>query len=105
MSQGNIKGIKNTVPLSNKTELQSLIGKINFIRRFISNLSRHLEPFMPLLKLKADQEFVWGDRQQKAFDDIKDYLSSPPVLIAPKPHRPFKLYLSADECSIGSVLV
>ena len=33
---------------------------------------------MPLLKLKADQEFVWGDRKHKAFDDIKDYLSSPP---------------------------
>ena len=105
VSQGSIKGIKNTVPPSNKTELQSLIGKINFIRRFISNLSGRLEPFMPLLKLKADQEFVWGEHQQKAFDDIKEYLSSPPVLIAPKAHRPFKLYLSADERSVGSVLV
>ena len=27
------------------------------------------------------------------------------MLIVPKPHGPFKLYLSADECSIGSVLV
>ena len=60
---------------------------------------------MPLLKLKADQEFVWGERQQKDFDDIKDYLSSPPMLIAPKPHRPFKLYLSTDEHIFGSLLV
>jgi hypothetical protein len=39
---------------SNKKELQSLIGKINFIRRFISNLSERIQPFTPLLKLKAD---------------------------------------------------
>jgi hypothetical protein len=48
---------------ANKTELQSLIGKINFIRRFISNLSGKIKAFSPLLKLKADQEFRWGDEQ------------------------------------------
>ena len=37
-----------------KVELQSLIGKINFIRRFIANLSGKIELFSPLLKLKAD---------------------------------------------------
>jgi hypothetical protein len=48
---------------ADKTELQSLIGKINFIRRFISNLSSKIKAFSPLLKLKADQEFVWGAEQ------------------------------------------
>ena len=105
VSQRSIKGIKDTIPPLDQTELQFLIGKINFVRCFISNLSRRMEPFMPLLKLKAGQKFVWGEQQQQAFDDIKDYLSSPPVLIAPKPHRPFKLYLSADEHTIASVLV
>ena len=61
VSQRSIKSIKNTIPPSNKTELQSLISKINFIRCFISNLCGRMEPFMPLLKLKADQEFVWGE--------------------------------------------
>jgi hypothetical protein len=50
---------------SNKKELKSLIGKINFIRRFISNLSERIQPFTPLLKLKADQKFVWGEEQQR----------------------------------------
>jgi hypothetical protein len=51
--------IKNIVPPTNKKELQSLIGKINFIRRFISNLSGRIQHFSGLLKLKADQPFVW----------------------------------------------
>jgi len=57
------------------------------------------------LKLKADQKFVWGEAQQKALDEIKQYLTSPPVLVPPQKHKPFKLYLSADERAIGSTLI
>ena len=35
-------------------------------------------------------------------DEIKQYLTSPPVLVPPQKHKPFKLYLSADERAIGS---
>ena len=56
-----LKAIDEAVPPTNKTQLQSLIGKINFIRRFISNLLERMLPFSPLLKLKANQEVRWGD--------------------------------------------
>ena len=65
VGQKSIKAIDEAVPLTTKTEVQSLLGKINFIRRFISNLSKRVLPFSPLLKLKNDQEFKWGDVQQK----------------------------------------
>jgi hypothetical protein len=68
-------------------------------------LSRRKQPFSPLLKLKADQEFVWGKEQQKTLDDIKQYLVTPPVLVPPQRHKPLKLYLSADEYAIGSALI
>nr|CAD40005.3 OSJNBb0052B05.8 [Oryza sativa Japonica Group]CAE75890.1 B1234D02.14 [Oryza sativa Japonica Group] len=99
------KNGKKIQPPENKTELQEMIGKINFVRRFISNLSGRLEPFTPLLRLKADQKFTWGAEQQKALHSIKEYLSSPPVLIPPQKGIPFRLYLSAGEKSIGSVLI
>jgi hypothetical protein len=82
-----------------------LIGKINFIRRSISNLSERIQPFTPLLKLKADRKFIWGEEQQKALDNVKHYLKSPPVLMPPQDKKPFKLYLSANEQAIGSALV
>jgi ribonuclease HI len=103
--QRSISAIQKIQPPEDKKQLQSLIGKINFIRRFISNLSGRLEPFTPLLRLKADQEFTLGAEQRKALDNIKKYLSSPPVLVSPQKGVPFKLYLSADERSIGSILV
>ena len=79
VGQKSITTIKQVVAPINKTELQSLMGKINFIRRFISNLSGKVQPFNPLLKLKADQEFVWGKKQQEALGNIKQYLVSPLV--------------------------
>ena len=105
ISRRSIDAINKIVAPTNKTELQSLIAKINFIRRFISNLSGKIRAFIPLLKLKADQEFVWGKEQQLALDKIKSYLTNPPVLIPPQQGKPFKLYLSTDGMVIGSALI
>ena len=71
ISQKTITTINKVVAPETKVELQSLIGKINFIRRFIANLSGKIQPFSSLLKLKADKKFVWGEAQQKALDEIK----------------------------------
>jgi hypothetical protein len=49
--------VRAMVPPTMKRELQLLIGKISFIRRFVSNLSGRIEPFMDLVKIKANEEF------------------------------------------------
>ena len=95
-----MKAIDEAVPPTTKIDLQSLLGKINFIRRFISNLSERILLFSPLLKLKSDQEFNWGDVQQKAFEEIKEYMKCSPVLVPPQQGKPFKLYISADDKTI-----
>ena len=58
-----------------------------------------------MLKLKADQEFVWGKEQQLALDEIKNYLANPPVLVPPRHGKAFRLYLSTDDAVIGSALI
>jgi hypothetical protein len=40
------EAVKTMAPPTAKRELQQLIGKINFVRRFISNLSGRIEPMM-----------------------------------------------------------
>jgi hypothetical protein len=77
------EAVKTMKPPTTKKELQKLIGKIYFVRRFISNLSGRIEPFMGLVKIKSDDEFCWGAEQQQAFDEIKKYLSKPLVLVPP----------------------
>ena len=77
------EAVKTMKPPTTKKQLQKLIGKINFVRRFISNVSGRIEPFMGLVKIKFNDEFHWGAEQQQAFDEIKEYLLKPPVLVPP----------------------
>jgi hypothetical protein len=98
------KAIMQAKPPTNKKELQRLLGQINFLRRFISNVAGRTKAFSPLLKLKSNEEFVWGQEQQQAFEAIKEYLATPPVLTPPKQGKPLKLYISATQESIGSLL-
>ena len=56
------EAVKTMKPPTTK-ELQKLIGKINFVKRFISNLSGRIESFMGLVKIKSEDEFHWGTEQ------------------------------------------
>ena len=67
-----------------KKDLQKFLGKVNYLRGFISNLSGKIDAFTPILRLKNEAKFTWGAKQQEAFEKIKYYLSSPLVLKAPR---------------------
>nr|KYP46166.1 Retrovirus-related Pol polyprotein from transposon opus [Cajanus cajan] len=98
------KAIMETKPPSNKKELQSLLGEVNFLRRFISNFSGKIKVFSPLLHLKKEQEFRWNEEHQKAFDEIKAYLVHPPVLAPLSKGKQLKLYISANDSTIAGML-
>ncbi|KAK2406377.1 hypothetical protein QL285_042113 [Trifolium repens] len=104
INQNKTKAIMETKSPTTKKQLQSLLGKINFLRRFISNLSGKAQPFSPLLRLKKEDIFTWGQDQQRAFDEIKSYLSKPPMLMPPIRNKFMKLYISASDSTLGSML-
>jgi hypothetical protein len=43
-----------------KKDVQKLLGKINYLLRFISNLAGRVESLLPLVRLKHEEEFTWG---------------------------------------------
>jgi len=104
INQNKTKAIMETKAPSTKKELQSLLGKINFLRRFISNLSGRAQTFSSLLRSKKDDVFKWEPEHQKAFEEIKSYLANPPILSPMLKDKSMKLYIAASECTIGSML-
>src|SRR3954467_10824951 len=91
INQNKTKAIMETKPPSTKKELQSLLGKINFLRRFISNLSGRTQAFSPLLRIKQGK-FEWRAEHQEAFEKIKQYLMHPPILSPPNGKKHMRLY-------------
>jgi hypothetical protein len=70
---------------------------------FISKLGDKVLPFFEPLK-KAD-EFVWDDEAQKAFEVLKESLTTPPVMTPPVPKEILLLYISATTNVVSTVLV
>ncbi|KAM1519367.1 hypothetical protein ACFX1Z_022174 [Malus domestica] len=105
VDENKARAIINAPPPTTKKQLQSLLGKINFLRRFIANSAGKMKAFFTLLKLKDSDKFEWKDEHQAAFTQIKVSLMTPPVLVPPRRGKPLKLYISTVEESIGCLLV
>ena len=65
---------------------------------------RYIDAITSILRLKNETKFTWGAEQQEAFEKIKVYLSSTPVLKAPRREVPFRLYVAVEDNVIGAVL-
>uniref|UniRef100_A0A2N9IR81 Reverse transcriptase RNase H-like domain-containing protein n=1 Tax=Fagus sylvatica TaxID=28930 RepID=A0A2N9IR81_FAGSY len=83
-------------------EIRSFLRRINYIARFIAQLTATCEPLFKLLR--KDVKIKWTEDCQKAFDKIKEYLLNPPILVPPTPGRPLILYLTVQEASMGCML-
>ncbi|GJP62218.1 hypothetical protein CLOP_g19306 [Closterium sp. NIES-67] len=98
-----IKTIQGWKPPSNIKELQSFLGFVNYVRRFIPNMAGLSAPLTDLLK--DHDYFCWGEKQQAAFDQLKMALTSPPVLRISDPDRPYEVITDASDVAIGAVLL
>ena len=69
--------------------------------RFVSKATDKCLPFFRTLR----KSFEWTDECQKAFEDLKKYLSSPPLLSPSKPREELYLYIAVSQATISSTLV
>ena len=88
------------VPKTRK-ELQSFLGLTNYYRKFIPNYAVIATPLQHLLK--KDIAFEWGEIHDRAFCQLKEKLTSAPILAYPSDGT-FILDTDASDCSIGAVL-
>jgi dsDNA-binding SOS-regulon protein len=98
-----IDAIRKMAKPSNKKDIMKLTGMMAALGRFISKLSEKRLPFFRLLK-KADK-FAWDDKAQKAFEALKESLTTPPVMTPPIPKETLLLYISASTNVVSTVLV
>ena len=97
-----IQAIQNLPPSLTQREVRGLFGRLNYISHFISQMTVKCDPTFKLLKKHDLGE--WTEECQMAFDKVKDYLSTPPILVPPILKKPFILYLTVHEKSMCCVL-
>src|SRR6266542_5275217 len=98
-----LKDIFRMNSLTKLKDVQKLKGCMAALSRFVSRLGEQAMPFYKLLK-KQDK-FQWTPEAQQAFDKLKEFLTSPPVLVPPMLEEPLLLYIAATTHVVSTAIV
>jgi hypothetical protein len=83
--------------------VEKLTGCMAALNKFISKLGEWGLPFFKLLKLQ--EKFAWTPKADQALAQLKDFLSKPPVLTAPRKKEQLLLYLTATTHVVSTAIV
>jgi len=101
MEQEKIKAVKEWKTSMKIKDIESFLRFANFYRRFIHNFSHTARP---LNELKGKKEWKWKKEHQEAFEELKEKITSQPVLSLPKREGKFRVETDASGHAIGGVL-
>jgi hypothetical protein len=97
-----IAGVADWPTPSNKKEVQSFVGFVNFYRHFIPGFSHHACALFDLTM--KDIRFIWGLPQEDSFMRLKELITLAPVLVLPNDDLPFRLEANGSGIATGAVL-
>ncbi|XP_058041463.1 uncharacterized protein K02A2.6-like [Ahaetulla prasina] len=101
-TESKVKAIKRAPAPKNKTELQAFLGLVNFYAVFLRNKATVAEPLHKLLG--KNTVWSWGKPESRAFEAVKDLLSSESLLIQYNSRLPLVLVCDASPYGVGAVL-
>jgi hypothetical protein len=90
-----VKAILDMQPPRNIKDIQKLTGCMATLSHFISRLGEKGLPFFKLLK--ALEKFIWSKEADAAFTQLKELLTSPPILTSPHKDDILLLYIVAAD--------
>ncbi|GJX55264.1 putative reverse transcriptase domain-containing protein [Tanacetum coccineum] len=85
------------------TEIRQFLGLVGYFWRFIEGFSKVAKPMTKLMQKKV--AFEWGDKQEAAFQTLKNELCSAPILALPQGARNFIVYCDASHKGLDAVLM
>jgi dsDNA-binding SOS-regulon protein len=98
-----IRTIEAMQPPARIKDVQQLTGCLAALSRFISRLTERALSFFKLLHKSGP--FIWSDEAEEVFQELKQYLMSPPVMVALEPREPLMLYIAATAEAVSMILV
>ncbi|GJU08910.1 putative reverse transcriptase domain-containing protein [Tanacetum coccineum] len=98
-----IEAIKDRASPKPPMEIRQFLGLAGYYRRFLEGFSKIAKPVTKLTQKKV--KFVWGDKQEAAFQLLKQKLCSAPILALPEGSEDFITYCDASKKVLGAVFM
>ena len=102
ITDDHVKAVQEWPQPKNRKQVEQFLGFINYHRSFIPDLARITAPLYELTGPKA--KWCWGEDHSKAFDKLKEVMTSMTVLGCPRAEDPFILDTDASDFAVGGVL-
>ncbi|RVW78206.1 Retrovirus-related Pol polyprotein from transposon 17.6 [Vitis vinifera] len=87
---------------TNVKGIRQFLGHVGFYRRFIKDFSKISKPLCELLVKNV--KFVWDEKYQKSFEELKQFLTTAPIVRALNWKLPFEVMCDASDFAMGAVL-
>nr|GFB70518.1 putative reverse transcriptase domain-containing protein [Tanacetum cinerariifolium] len=98
-----IESVKDWASPKSSTEIRQFLGLVGYYRRFIEGFSKMAKPMIKLTQKKV--KFEWGDKQEAAFQLLKQKLCSASILALPEGSEDFIAYCDASNKGLDAVLI
>jgi hypothetical protein len=85
------------------SDIWSFLGLAGYYRRFIEGFSKISKPMAELLE--KDKKFKWTPACESSFQELKERLTTAPLLVMPNMKKPFPIYCDASGQGLGCVLM
>jgi len=103
MEKEKVQGvIEWPVPRSVK-DVQKFLGLANYYRQFVKDFAKIAKPLHKMTR--KGTKWSWGERQQKAFEELKEKFTTKPVLVTPDLDKEMRVEVDASDFAMREVLL
>ena len=83
-------------------DVQKFLGLANYYRWFVKDFAKIERPLHEITR--KENKWSWGERQQKAFEELKKRFMTEPVLVTPDLNKKMRVEVDASDFAMGEVL-
>ena len=98
-----VSALTNMKRLTSIKDIQKLTGYMATLSHFILRLGEKGLPFFKLLM--ASERFSWSKEEDTAFEQLKLFLTKPPIMTVPRPDETLLIYIAATSRVVSTIII
>jgi len=102
MEKEKVQGVVEWPVPKNMKEVQKFLGLANYYRRFVKDFAKIAKPLHETTR--KGKKWEWGEKQQRAFEELKKRFTTEPVLVTPDLDKEMRVEADALDFATGGVL-
>jgi len=102
MEKEKVQGVIEWPVSKSVKDMQKFLGLANYYRQFVKDFARIVKPLHEMTR--KETKWSWGERQQRAFEKLKQRFTTEPVLVTPDLDKEMRVEADVSDFAMEGVL-